>query len=184
MDQNQENLSRTVGVMKKNGKLWVALLGVALGVILLLFGGEWTSVFMNDDKQKDSADRSNGGEGGLQQISMEDYRIAMENRIRDLCARVSGAGQVYVMVNLAGGYEYVYATDQKNTQGGTVYEYIMIGSGEEERVVYLTERVPEILGIGVVCTGGNDPAVKNEITALLSASLGVGSHKIYVTGGD
>lgn len=183
MEQDQENLSRTVGAMRKNGKLWVALLGVAVGVVLLLFGGEWASVFMKDDSKGSVSDRSDATEDGLQEISMEAYRTALEARIRELCGRVSGAGEVYVMVNLAGGYEYVYATDQKTTQSGTAYEYIMLGSGDEERVVYLTERVPEILGIGVVCTGGNDPTVRNEITALLSASLGVGSHKVYVTGG-
>lgn len=178
----QENLSRTVGAMKKSGKLKIAVLGIVFGVVLLLFGGEWVKVFMSDrDKNAASPAEATGGE--LQLLSMEDYRAAMEDRICDICSRVSGAGQIYAVVNLAGGYEYVYATDKKVTTSGETYEYIMIGSGDEERVVYLTERVPEILGIGVVCHGGNDPKVRNEITALLSAAFGVGSHKIYVTGG-
>lgn len=182
MDHNQQNLGRTVGAMKKNGKLWIALGGVALGVIFLLFGGEWAKTFMADDN-KTSASPSEATGEDLQLLSMEEYRTAMEKRVSDVCARVSGAGQVYAVVNLAGGYEFVYATDQKSTAGGQSHEYIIIGSGNEERVVYLTERVPEILGIGIVCTGGNDPKVKNEITALLSAAFGVGTHKIYVTGG-
>ena len=178
----QENFSRTVGVMKKNGKLWIALGGVALGIILLIFGGEWKSVFMDEKKDHVASPSEATGEE-LQLISMETYRTAMEGRVRDICARVAGAGDVYAVVNLAGGYEYVYATDRKQTSNGETAEYIVIGSGSEERVVYLTERVPEILGIGVVCTGGNQREVRNEITALLSAAFGVGSHKIYVTGG-
>ena len=179
----QENFNRTVGAMKKSGRLWIALGGVALGIILLIFGGEWRSVFMSEEKEHMVSPQEAAGDAG-QLLSMEEYRSAMEKRICDICARVSGAGSVYAVVNLAGGYEYVYATDQKLTAGGETLEYLIIGSGSEERVVYLTERVPEILGIGVVCTGGNQREVRSEITALLSAAFGVGSHKIYVTGGS
>jgi len=182
LDREQQNLGRTVSAMKKNGKLWIALGGVALGVILLLFGGEWKSVFM-DDQDKSAASPSEAAGGTLQLLSMEEYRVAMERRVCDVCSRVTGAGEVYAVVNLAGGYEYVYATDQKITSGGEAYEYLIIGNGNDERVVYLTERVPEILGIGVVCAGGQETQVKNEITALLSAAFGIGTHKIYVTGG-
>ncbi len=178
----QENLSRTVGAMKKNGKLKVAIIGIVLGVILLLFGGEWLKIFMSEeDKTAASPSEAVGEE--LQLLSMEEYRLAMERRVMELCARVEGAGQVYVVVNLAGGYEYVYATDQKLTSNGETLEHIIIGSGNDERVVYLTERVPEILGIGVVCSGGNDQRVRKEITSLLSAAFGVGTNRIYVTGG-
>ena len=177
----QENITRTVGIMKKNGKLKVALIGISLGVILLLFGSELTNVFFkSDDKAAASPSEAAGQE--LQLLSMEEYRLAIEQRVVDICTHVSGAGQVYAVVNLAGGYEYIYATDRKVNTNGETYEHIIIGSGNEERVVYLTERVPEILGIGVVCGGGNDSRVRSEITALLSASFGIGVHRIYVTG--
>ncbi|MBQ9780700.1 MAG: hypothetical protein IJW00_07120 [Clostridia bacterium] len=181
MDQ-QENISRTVGAMKKNGKLKVVLVSLAFGVILLLFGGEWAKVFFDDD-EKNAASPSEAAGEGLELLSMEEYRTAMEQRVITICSRVRGAGNVYAVVNLAGGYEYVYATDQKLTANGETLEHIIIGNGNSEKVVYLTERVPEILGIGVVCSGGNDPGVKGEITQLLSAAFGVGVHKIYVTGG-
>ena len=181
MDQ-QENISRTVGAMKQNGKLKILLIGLVLGIILLLFGGEWKRIFMPGDDAASAKPSEAAGEGA-ELLSMESYRKALEERIASICSRVRGAGQVYAVVNLAGGYEYVYATDKKVTSGGETNEHIIIGSGNDERVVYLTERVPEILGIGVVCQGGHDPQVQSEMTALLSAAFGVGSHKIYVTGG-
>ena len=116
-------------------------------------------------------------------MSMEAYRQALEARICAICTHVNGAGQVTAVVSLEGGFEYVYASDQKVTAGGTSLQYIVIGSGSSEQVVYLTERVPDITGIGVVCTGGNDPTVRREITGLLAAAFGVGTNKIYVTGG-
>ena len=85
-------------------------------------------------------------------------------------------------MTLEGGYEYVYATDKKVTVGGESTSYITVGSGDDESLVYITERLPAILGIGVVCTGGMDPTVRREVTALLSAAFGVGSNKVYVTG--
>jgi stage III sporulation protein AG len=85
------------------------------------------------------------------------------------------------MVTLAGGFEYVYATDRKTAAGGESISYVTVGSGSGESLVYITEKPPAIVGVGVVCTGGTDPTVRQEITALLSAALGIGSNKIYVT---
>ena len=99
-----------------------------------------------------------------------------------ICSRVAGVGAVEVIVTLESGYEYVYATDKKVTVGGESTSYITVGSGDDESLVYITERLPAILGIGVVCTGGMDSTVRREVTALLSAAFGVGSNKIYVTG--
>ena len=168
----QPSAQRCVRSLRKSGKLAVALLAVALGAALLLWGNRQEKKETVTPPAADTAARS-----------PEAYREELESRMESICARVAGAGDVYAVVNLAGGYEYVYATDRKQTANGETAEYIVIGSGSEERVVYLTERVPEILGIGVVCTGGNQREVRNEITALLSAAFGVGSHKIYVTGG-
>ena len=40
-----------------------------------------------------------------------------------------------------------------------------------------------IEGVGVVCVGGNDPAIRRELTELISAACGIRSNKIFVTGG-
>ena len=87
-----------------------------------------------------------------------------------------------MVVTLEGGFSYVYATDKKTTSGGESLTYVTVGNGDRESPVYITEKAPTILGIGVVCTGGMDPTVRREVTALLSAAFGVGSNKIYVTG--
>ena len=180
MDQDGEHLQRSVGVMKKSGKLWIALAGVAVGILLLIFGGDMGEALTQ--KQQDPSDAANPSTA-QDRMSMEEYRLALEERIVYICGRVEGAGQVFAVVNLSGGFSYVYATDIKTTSGGVSSEYIIIGSGNDQKAVYLSERVPEILGIGVVCTGGGDPQVQKEVTALLSAAFGVGSHKIYVAGG-
>ncbi len=174
----QESPERCVQSMKKSGKLAVALLGIGLGVLLILLGsGRLTG--------KDDPDpaATHTPVGGITRTA-EEYRADLETRMKAICSRVAGVGEVDVIVTLAGGCEYIYATDKKTTVGGESTSYVTVGSGGEESPIYVTERAPAIVGIGVVCTGGMDPAVRREVTALLSAAFGVGSNRIYVTGRD
>lgn len=169
----QPTSERCVKTMKKSGKLAVALICALLGGGLLLFGsrvGKDTQTTQPEPPAEASA------------ATVEAYRTELETRMEAICARVMGVGEVEVVVTLEGGFSYVYATDKKTTSGGESLSYVTVGSGDKESLVYITEKAPAILGIGVVCTGGMDPTVRREVTALLSAAFGVGSNKIYVTG--
>lgn len=168
----QTTPERCVTSMKKSGKLAVALLFVALGAILLLFGSR---------AGKDN-DNSTPEPPVPSARTAEEYRAELEARMEAICADVAGVGEVEVVVTLEGGFSYVYATDKKTNAGGESLSYVTVGSGDRETLVYLSEKAPAIVGIGVVCTGGMDPTVRREVTALLSAAFGVGSNKIYVTG--
>ncbi len=174
VNYNQESPERCVKAMKKSGKLAIALVAIALGVILLLHG--------NRVGKKDDEAGSDALPGGTVTRTTEEYRADLEARMESICAQVAGVGAVEVIVTLEGGFEYVYAYDVKSTVGGESTSYITIGSGDNESLVYITERAPAITGIGVVCSGGMDSAVRREVTSLLSAAFGVGSNKIYVTG--
>lgn len=174
INYNQDSPDRCVKAMKKSGRLAIALVCIAAGVLLLVFGnriGKHEDTMASDIPQ-----------GGTVTRTTEEYRADLELRMESICAQVAGVGAVDVIVTLEGGFEYVYAYDIKSTVGGESTSYITIGSGDNESLVYITERAPSITGIGVVCSGGMDAAVRREVTALLSAAFGVGSNKIYVTG--
>jgi stage III sporulation protein AG len=158
--------------MKKSGKLAVALLAAILGVSLLLWG-----------KRQEGQDTPTPPAADTAARSPEAYREELESRMESICARVAGVGRVEVAVTLEGSFTYVYATEKKTAAGGETVTYVTVGSGSGETPVYLSEQAPAIRGIGVVCEGGMDPTVRREVTALLSAAFGVGSNKIYVTGG-
>lgn len=168
-----DRCAKTVQSMKKSGKLAVALVCVAVGALLLLFGNRI-------GKDTDSQVPDVPAEATARTV--EEYRAELESRMEAICARVAGVGEVEVVVTLEGGFSYVYATDKKTTSGGETLTYVTVGSGDRETLVYLSEKAPAIVGIGVVCTGGMDPTVRREVTSLLSAAFGVGSNKIYVTG--
>lgn len=166
-----DTAGRCLSVMKKNGGLFVLLAAVLVGAGLLLLPSR-------AEKESESVTPST-----VETPSAETYRVVLERRIAELCARVAGAGQVSVVVTLEGGYESVYACDRKVTSAGETVTYIKIGRGEEERLVYLGERAPGIVGVGVVCSGGKDATVCREVTSLISAAFGVPINKIYVAGG-
>ena len=142
-----------------------------LGIVLLIWGSR-------SGEEKDTVVHASPGTSAP---SADEYRRGLESRMEALCGCIEGVGTVKVEVMLEGGFAYVYATDKKVTSGGESTSFVIVGSGNDASLVYLSEKPPAILGIGVVCTGGGDPAVKREITALLSATFGVGSNKIYVT---
>lgn len=173
----QPPAERCVKSMKKSGKLAVALLGIIAGVLLLLFGGRL------GEKNRENRDPSPTAQDATATRTADEYRADLETRMEAICARVAGVGDVEVVVTLEGGFEYVYATDKKTTVGGESYTYVTVGSGDGESLIYISERAPAIVGIGVVCTGGMDATVRREVTSLLSAAFGVGSNKIYVTAG-
>ena len=172
MTYEQPTPERCVKSMKKSGKLAVALFFVAVGVFLLLFGNR---VGKDTSSQGDAPSESFT-------YTVEEYRAELEARMEAICSQVAGVGNVEVAVMLDGGFSYVYATDRKTNSSGESLSYVTVGSGDRESLVYLTEKAPAIVGIGVVCTGGMDPTVRREVTSLLSAVFGIGSNKIYVTG--
>lgn len=157
------------------GKKSVLLALLALGGALLLLLGSGVG---------------GAGSGGTSQSvqtdagrSLEDYAKQLRREIAELCDSVGGVSDVTVAVSFEHGFEYVYAADTRADYGsGGQVKYVTVGNGSSERTVYLTERLPGISGIGIVCRGGDDPEIVRHLTALLSAAYNIGSNKIYVTG--
>ena len=130
--------------------LLVVLL-LAAGILLMLYSGR---------------EEWGAVDSGADNQSWQSYIAALEEKAVQLCGQVSGISDVTVAVSLAQGVEYVYA-DQDRSYGS-------------RDAMLLTERPPQISGIGVVCRGAEDPAAKQALIALLSAAFGVGSHRIYI----
>lgn len=106
-------------------------------------------------------------------ISLSEYESSLENKIKELCERVDGVTNVSVAVSLSSGGEYVYAKDGKD-------DYVLVGSGNYESGVLISEKAPQISGIGIVCNFGGDQNVKHRLISLVSAACGVGSNKIFI----
>lgn len=144
------------------GKKKYLLLGalLLLGLALLFYGGS-------------GRDKNEAVEPS-ESLDAEVYRRELTEEIAALCGQVKGVGRATVLVSLSGGYEYVYARDADG-------DCLSVGSGSGKQAVVESILPPVISGIGIVCEGGGDAAVRAELTALLTAALGVGANKIYIT---
>ena len=85
------------------------------------------------------------------------YRHAMEEEVTRLCRQVKGVGDVSVMVILESGETAEY--------GGSHL---------------LTTHTPAVRGVAVVCEGGGDTRVRQEVTDLLCALFHIGAHRVYI----
>ena len=158
MNLGRSDIAEWVGKKKIKGTA-IIILGLVIGIVLLVLGnGSDGSDNMPDTDQK-----------------MEKYSELVEKKIRDLCLTVEGVSEVSVAVSFKSGFEYVYA--QNNGKG----EILVIGNGSSEKVVAVTEKPPVIGGVGIVCRGGGDPKIQNELINLISAAFDVNSNKIYIT---
>ena len=167
----------TVVQMKKSGKLWIVVLGAIIGLGLLVIGSLDLPFGKGAQKSTPTATDEQG--------QLAAYKQELSAEIASLCAEVQGVGKVQVMVTLSGGYEYVYARDLQSKTGGDSYTweetYVIIGSGGAQEPLLLMKKQPGIAGVGIVCEGGADPWVQNELTALVSAAFGIGTNKIHVS---
>ena len=151
-------------------KMLPVIIGAAVGVLLLVYGGSIGSK-TEKDNAKVSADVS-----AFDEVR---YEEALVKKIEDVCVQVKGAGKVSVALTLDGSYRAIYA--QNSSDGSSVKrEYLLVGSGSSEGALLLGYSPPEILGVGIVCTGGANDAVRAEIISLVSALLDVPTNRIYV----
>ncbi len=156
----------------KNLKYLMLAFGVILGVALLLLG--------NDGKTKNTTDIGEARD-------ILEYSEMLEAKITALCESTLGVGKAFVVVTLEGGFEEVYAKNElvKSTDNGisSEKEYVIIGNGSSAKNIFITEKLPTISGIGIVCEGGGNPQVQRRVIELISAAFGVSSSKIYVAAG-
>ena len=163
----------TINHMKKKGSFKFLVVLLLLGALLFFAGG--LGLFEDDGEDSATEEVDNG-----KYESFYAYKQLLEGEVKAICESVSGVKNVRVVVFFDGVGESVYA---QNTQGGgsNKSEYVIIGSGSSSHALYLGEALPEISGIGVVCSTGGSDSAKNELCALLAATYGLSMTRIYVT---
>lgn len=126
------------------------------------------------------------------------YEEIMEERVEKIFSKMEGVGKVQVMITTSYGKEVHIAedinssysmTNEEDSQGGRreiksedVQSTIVMqntGSGSTQPIV-LKEKQPEIQGILILAEGGDDPRIKQQLTAASETLLGVPAHKVQV----
>ncbi|MBP3315962.1 MAG: hypothetical protein J6M03_09085 [Clostridia bacterium] len=110
------------------------------------------------------------------------YAEQIEEKVEALCNKIDGVSSAHAVVTLKGGYRAIYATDAQYGSSVNKSETVLIGSGSSEKALLIGYENPEIAGIGIVCSGGDDAYVRAEIISMISAAFDLGSNKIFVLG--
>lgn len=157
---------------ERTNKLRLLLIvgGALLGVFLLLFG---SGAFHSEEEAP--VDK---GTYSTSEDEVLIYQAHLEKRVKELCETVRGVGSVTVIVSLESGFEAIYATEENDGNE----QYVILGSGASAQALFLSKASPSVNGIGIVCTGGDNPTVRRELTSLLSATFHISSNRIYITG--
>lgn len=159
-----------ISYIKGNKSLLLILLLLALGVLLILAPST-----ASETKSVSDTDR------------LAKYERELESKIAELCAGVRGVGAVSVSVYFDSGFETIYAYNEENKETSSGHnsekKYVTVGSGNNEQLVCIVEKMPNICGVGVVCTGGGDPTVQSALINLISSAYGVPKNKIFVAEG-
>lgn len=93
-------------------------------------------------------------------LTANSYSEKMTADLTEMIEDIVGAGEAKVLLTLESSYEYVYLDDDKT----------------------LTKILePEIRGIAVACTGGDDPVIQEKVTKMLSTVLSVSTRCISVS---
>ena len=102
----------------------------------------------------------------------------LEEKIKSMCEKVDGVGNVYVMLTLDTSEEYVYASDTEKSDTFLKSELVTRdGEGVELYVVF-----PKVRGVAVVCSGGDRAVIKRTLTELISCALGIPASNISIAG--
>ena len=158
-----------IPISQKKKLTWFALLAL-LGIVLMLFSK------CGEDK---------AGEQVASEPSALDpalYAEQIEEKVEALCNKIDGVSSAHAVVTLKGGYRAIYAIDAQYGSSVNKSETVLIGSGSSEKALLIGYENPEIAGIGIVCSGGDDAYVRAEIISMISAAFDLGSNKIFVLG--
>lgn len=118
-------------------------------------------------------------------VNEEDYASMAEAKLEKILAQMEGAGKVKVMITLSSSSEKIVEKDketskdetQSTSSETTVYEE----TTDRGQTPYVAkELTPAVEGVVVLCEGGDEPVVVQQITEAVEALFPVESHKIKV----
>ena len=123
----------------------------------------------------------------------EEFVKETEARLSAIVRSIEGAGDCRVLVTLANGVEYVYATEQKtNTDrqedGSRLTERddsestaVVVDTDEGRKGLLVTEIQPTVRGVVVVCEGGDREEVRRRIIEAVTVAMDLSSKRVCVT---
>lgn len=180
--------------MKKDQWLIVILAGVLLFVIVLPTGGTKKEKTKEETKTETLQQRTVGEDAAEE--GAEAYETYLEKRLETLLSKMEGVGKIQVMVTLEDNGEQVLEKDEKeshtNTEEGSgesarkatevdlEYATIFVEENGNKTPYIIQVKNPKVKGVVVVCEGGGNSSVAQNISKAIGALFSIETHKIMV----
>ncbi|MBR6902360.1 MAG: hypothetical protein IKN39_00540 [Clostridia bacterium] len=175
------SILKKIPAMKINPKL-LLILGIS-GMVLILI----SSLIPSSSKKVQTENES---------IDAEQYRKAVESSVCDIVTGITGDKKPTVVITLESGIRYNYADSKESdtsastgkeieeNRKATKQSYITVRTSDGgEKPLIVTEIMPEIRGVAIVCSLGDSPPVAEKIQNAVTAALNITSQRVYVSGG-
>lgn len=160
----------------KKGKIFIIVV-----LICFVFVIAFSEIFSQDGKKKTENENS---------FNSQLYVENLENRLEKIISSIDGAGECKVMVTLDTGEENIYAKESKNqnedrnelSKTSDEYEYVILKSSSSKEDGMLLKVVePNIRGVAIVCRGGDNYTVKENIISAVKSVLDIKTNQISIT---
>ncbi len=160
--------------------------GVLLAIALLLAGVIMLIMSEIVPEEKSVAAES---ESSTVQADTDEYVKQLEERLVSIISSIHGAGGTRVMVTLESGSEDIYLHnydygENSGSDGKNSFErkdeYVIVDGSSGEQGIVVRQSEPKIRGVAVVCEGGGDQTVKQQIIETVTALLDISSARVSV----
>ena len=170
-----KKISEILEKIKTDRKMLLMLILGAVGVLLILI-----SEFSGSEPKENTEP--------TQTAPFYNYEADIETRLNEIISQINGVGRAKVMVMLKSGEknQYAYNESYQSKSGNnsedrkSENEYVVIDGERGDECVLLTTEFPQIQGVIVVCDGGGNNVVKNDVTNAVAALLDISTNSISV----
>ena len=159
----------------------IGVCGIVLIFISSIFTGE------SDDENK---------VGNASTYTIEQYQKQLQDSVENIVTSITGDESPTVVITLESGIRYSYAsadeTDSSSSTGSTSDQsseskkqsYITVKTADGgEQALIVTEIMPQIRGVAIICKGGNSSQTVEKIKNAVTAALNITSKRVYISGG-
>lgn len=113
------------------------------------------------------------------------YISSLEEKTENIISSIDGVGKCKVMITLQETDENFYAQNtDENTDSGSISkksEYVLYEDNNNDSPVLIKQSFPKVMGVAVVCQGGDNANVKEKVISAVSSLFGISSAKISVS---
>ena len=174
-------------IMPKSKSSFLIIVGI-IGLLLLL-----VSTFTEKEKKLQDESKETYVEKTTTQTYVEDVEKRLEGIISDMLSD----SKVSVMITLESSIEYVYADEQKTgaevkndhlqykteQSDSNQNSYVIVKDSEgNEKALLVTEIMPKVRGVVIVCENGQNQNVSTAVKLAVMSVLDVDESKICVIG--